>query len=714
MSFRSFIRNLSAIARADISTFQASNVTSAQAFQAGSISAGMQVPGSSRPAENVIMAYACIAARREAIGGQQPKLTNADMEEIENTPASELLASPNAAMDWDQFVRVIETHLTLHNCAAVHITRDNLAPELCPLQPEGLQAIMGIHQPSGTARIVAWNYIDPTTAVSREFPAEDVVVRMGYNPHAPLSSLSPTRVLDRTIKGDIAAREQNLGMFQNDATPRGYLHTDQGMTKEQALQVLDVWNSAQQGFLNRHKTAALWGGVKYDRVQLSPAELEFLESLRQSRIDFYMAFRVYPAMLAEMTGETGLSQGSSTNDQRVAWWEDVGLPELKLIAGLFTECLERLNLADGNTVWFNEASIPALARQRLGKVDQFGKLVGAGYRPDDVNDFLDLGLPEHPDNAGRVAFSLQTIGEDAVPPKGPAVPAPVAEAQAQKRAEIDSIFARIETALVTRAESPADGARAKRIEALEKTAAKRWSRFFIEQRGRVLRRLETLARNEQLARAASEADSLAFSVFPRAEEDKALVARINPVVVETMRSGWEEFGRATGIQNPFQIEDPNIQKAIAARKIQCLKVNSTTEEDLRGIFSRGFDEGATVNELADRVATYYAERCEGVDSDRALNAAETQTTGIVNDSQLLAAKDAGGLLKYWVHAPPGFGDDRPDHLAAAREYSEANAIALDATFRVGGEDMQSPGDPEASPANVCRCRCWLGFTKETR
>jgi hypothetical protein len=520
------------------------------------------------------------------------------------------------------------------------------------------------------------------------------------------------------------------------------------MTKDQALQALDVWNSAHQGFLNRHKTAALWGGLKYDRVQLSPAELEFLQSLRQMRIDYYMAFRVYPAMLAEMTGETGLSQGSSTDSQRIAWWEDIGVPELKLMAGLMTECFQRLNLA--GDVWFNPSQVPALARQRLSKTTTQKDILAMGYRPDDVNKYLDLGLPEHPDNIARVAFNLAEIGagenaergtrnaeagQEAAPASGASQakrelaqhlrqPGDRPPADAARSGMLSAV-ARLEEVL-SRAPHESEAhhagqAFAKRIEALETKAAKKWSRFFIEQRGRVLKRLGTLAENQVLARAVrstggspQQADSVVFSAFPKADEDALLVARLSPVLVETLKTGWQEFAAKTGIDNPFQIEDPNIQRAIAARQIQCKKVNDTTEEDLRGIFSKSFDAGETIPQMADRVAEYYADRCEGYDSDRALNAAQTQTTGIVNDAQLIAAQEAGGLLKYWIHAPLGLGDDRSEHVAAARTYSEGAAIPLDAKFRVGGEDMDAPGDPNASPGNVCKCRCQLGFVKDER
>jgi HK97 family phage portal protein len=730
MKLLSRIRNIARISRMD-------SADVARAWEARNLDgAAPEATGADRPGQTVTTAFACIVARREAIAARPPIVSDAADNVVESGPLAELVERPNAAMDGAEFRRVLETHQTLHNACAIHIEPDSVRPELEPLHPAGLKAVRGVYGPAGTPRAIAWQYRDPYTREQREFAPEDVVVRRGYSPYDPWGALSPTVALRETIVSELSARQQNASTFRNAATPRGYLHSDQGMTREQAMQALDVWNGAYQGHLNAAKTAAVWGGLKYEQLQLTPAELDFINTLRVFRIDYYMAFRVYPAMLAEMTGETGLSQGSSTDSQRVAWWEDVGIPELDMIAGMIEEAAVRLKIdrsarssarvlarseRDGLSrarvrrasarrggklyVWFNDAAIPALARQRLGRMEMLTKLTAAGYKPDDASEYLDLGLPPHPDNVGRVPFNLQEIGAEAPPP-----PAPDPAA----RAAGPDVFARLETAVaesLARSERAAGEARNRRVEAMEKTAAKRWSRFFVEQRGRVLARLQTLSRSDRLARAAEETDSLVFSAFPRVDEDAALAARLSPVVVDGLRRGWDEFAERTGVANPFVVEDPAIQAAIERRVIQGKRVNDTTENDLRNIFEQGFEAGSTVAQMADEVATYYRERCEGFDSDRAMNAAQTQTTGIVNDAALIAAEQAGGLRKYWIHAGPG-ADARPSHIRAAREYGEQNAIALEDRFIVDGEPMLAPGDPNASPANVCRCRCGLGFTKE--
>jgi HK97 family phage portal protein len=689
---------------------------------------GVTVTGADRPAENVVLAYACITARREAMGAAPLMVTDRNGNAIESGPLVDLLERPNATQSWDEYVRVLETFLTLYNACAVALVgeRGDLPDELVPLSPTGMTAEMGVHIPTATPRVMRWAYQDPTTGYRRTFEPEEVIVRMGYNPHAPLAALSPTKVLTRTIQSDIAARESNLGLFNNNSTPAGYLWTEKPTTKEQATEVSEVWNGAHGGYANRHKTAVLWGGLKYQKIGLTPQELEYVNSLRALRIDYYMVFRVYPAMLAEMTGETGLSQGSSTDAQRVAWWEDVGLPELDLLAGVHQEVANKFGASGrvGRTrsltrieraafdrrrgrseldVWFNDSAIAALARSRTARVDTLMKLLSQGWKPDDGNEYLDMGLPPHPDNVGRVGFALTPIGEDAEEKPAPAATGEKEDLAEQGQETIRALD-RLEELMRAKTDETRGRERetfAKFLAPREKLAREKWSRFFVEQRGRVLKRVESVARVEK--------DELLAAVFPRAQEDGQLVARMTALWAAHLQDGWDLFRTRTGAGAPFAVEDPRVQEAIARRRIQGLKVNATTEEALRDIFKESFAEGLTVADTADRIAEYYNANCVGADRARPMTAARTQTAGIVNDGQLAAAKAAGGVKKFWIHGDSE--EPRESHLAAAREYDAAHAIALEAKFRVGGEDMDAPGDPDADVSNTANCTCFLGFTK---
>ena len=204
-------------------------------------------------------------------------------------------------------------------------------------------------------------------------------------------------------------------------------------------------------------------------------------------------------------------------------------------------------------------------------------------------------------------------------------------------------------------------------------------------------------------------------VFPKADENAALSARIEPVLRDLIVDGVTYMANEAGISPASSHtlgQDPRLEAAVKARSIKGSSINDTTEEALRGIFQQAFESGASNVEIADQIAEYFATNCIGADSVRPMTAAQTQVAGCVNDGRMLAARDVGGLEKYWIHGHPQNPDAaRPSHVAAAETYSAENAIALDDKFVVDGEEMDAPGDSNASAGNVCNCTCSVGFRK---
>lgn len=747
MSLRTFISNLSNLGREAVVTradFSPANMPG-WAYESFGMVPGAagdpNVAGSSRPAENVLMIYGCLTARRESMAKVPLRVSLADDTLLESGPLVDLLAKPNQSMNWGQYVRILETHSTLYNMVVVAKVGEpgRVPDELIPLSPAYLIPEYGVHQPTGTAMVIRYNYSDPMTGAQRQYLPEQLLINMGYNPHAPLQPLSPLNVLRKTINAELSARQQNLSLFANNAMPAAVLENSNPMTKEQAEEVLTHVEARLKGVANRGKLLATWGGLKFNVLGLSPAEMEYLNGLKFLRTDYYIVFRVPPAMLYEMMPVEMGKGNESTESQKVEWWEDVGLAELDMIADLHQSIADdyaaagllgtrrKLSRADLRSIsrsdtrrvrsssgsvflWFDDNAIPALVRHRLARLDQQTKIATMGYLPDDINDYLDLGLPAHPDNIGRVPFALQPIG-DSVGPDSDQDPTidedPVQSQDPQK--SID----RLETLLIARAEVSRKRYNTMRdrfqsfIAPREKQAAKKYSRFFLEQKARVLDRLQKAS---PAARAEFDAAaSLLSTIFPKAGENGALFARLAPLWTEQLKDGWQFLNTETGIketQNPFTVDDPRVLAALREREIQAAHVNDTTEEAIRDLIGKALEAGESTAELGDRIAAYYAENCVGETSARPLTSARTQTSGIVNQGRQMAALEVGGMEKYWIHGNPN--EPREAHLAAAEKY-QANPIPLDEPFEVNGVSMMYPGDPSAPPAEVCNCTCMVGY-----
>lgn len=714
-------------------------------FMAGSpVPAGLRPIGLARPAESVTMVYGCVVARREAVAAVPLRVTDAQDNVIETGPVVELLSRPNQAETFEQLIRKMETYMALYDAVALAVV-DEGAPEILAINPARLEAQWAVHGPTGTPVATGWIYRDTTTGRQVTFKPEQLVLRQGFNPYAPLKGLAPLTALEQTIAGELAARQQNLALFANDGRPSAVITAPGRITVEQANELKAKWEDLYKGFSKRGQVGVLWGDAKIQELGLTPAEMEYLAGLKFLRTDYYMVFRVCPAMVNDMMGETGLSQGSSTDEQKVRWWEDVGLAELSILAGTLQDALQRLRLpgrADARTralsrlgrataararakapaagwwLWFDDGVIPALVRSRLAKIDQLAKVAGMGWRPDEVADWLDLGLPPHADNKARVAFSLAVIGEDDdLATKG----TKDTETLVEEAAKDEERWGRLEGMIRGLGERAGKSAAKKRqfdafLGAQTKLAAGRWNRFFVEQRGRVLERLGAgrMAHGAEGRSVREDADAMLGRLMP-GEEDGMLWARIGPVVTEQFKAGWDYFNQETGTDakaNPFQVDNPFIQQAISERQIKCTMVNRTTENDLRKIIAESIEAGQSTAELGDAIAQYYRDNL-GKTAGRPQVAAQVQTSGVVNESRMLAARQVGGLLKTWIHGSPD--EAREGHVAAEAKYGET-PIPLEEKFEILGGDgniylCDQPGDASLPVGELAGCTCMVGFAK---
>ena len=731
-------------------TFQ---VVGAQAGASGRLN----LPGMSRPAENVLWAYAAITARAEAMMQAAVRISNAGGDLVESGPLADLLSRPNRWQDGVAFIGSIETCLALYNRAYVAAVAEQgaLPDELIVLPPSNVTPLVGIHAPTGMRVPTGWMVRDGVTAREVRFDLDQLIAIQTWNPHNPyVSALSPTEPLKRSLQMDIATRESNLALFSNGGMPDYALATDQQWDHEAAKEFLQRFMDNYAGFGNAHKPALLYNGVKIQPIGLKPEELQSLEVLRNlTPQEIVAGFRCKPAMAGLMVGETNLSQGTSTQEQKVAWWSETGFSEAGRIASALQQflverypwpaargtrpvsrlqriecarCLRQTRAAmSGLTVWLDTTQVPELAQHRLSRIGEMQKLWGMGYPPDDLNEFFDLGLPDHP--AGRqgfVPFSVQPVDE--VGGSVPAIePAPAhAAAQDESRQILAGIRARIEAesrAIEDRAKAGAKALRTAYDSFLKpriKATARRYSRYYVEQEARVMQRLDqaigrSRATDERPLQAISNPDQLLRLMFPKSDENNSLTALITPLVNAHMADGWAFFRQAdapAGATVPdFQIEDPRVQAAIQDRVIHATLVNDTTEDALRRILADSFAEGDTPAMLADRIDAYYAEHAKGPTAPRPMTAALTQTNGVVNEGRLLAANFAGGLLKGWLHGSSE--DPRPAHVAAESTY-QAAPIPLNGQFVVNGHSCAAPGDASLPVEETANCTCTLVFVPE--
>lgn len=129
------------------------------------------------------------------------------------------------------------------------------------------------------------------------FNPADVIFFKFFNPTDDYRGLSPLAAAREGIITDFYAQQYNKAFFKNNATPRGVLETDKGLSNRALKRLKDLWGTIYGGQNNAHKTAVLEEGLKYKALSISPKDMEFLKLREFNREEILAVFGVYPVVL---------------------------------------------------------------------------------------------------------------------------------------------------------------------------------------------------------------------------------------------------------------------------------------------------------------------------------------------------------------------------------------------------------------------------------
>lgn len=189
---------------------------------------------------------------------------------------------------------------------------------------------------------------------------------------------------------------------------------------------------------------------------------------------------------------------------------------------------------------------------------------------------------------------------------------------------------------------------------------------------------------------------------------KAAAHSISRVLAPSIRATAREFGQrvvssaksAFGVEiKAFEDLDAEIESFIvrhAAERV--VQISDALRTQINRIILNGIDEKLSVEQVAQAIV----EATSGeLSMGRARRIARTETHTAANAGQLAAARSSPiRFRKRWLSTEDQ--RTRPAHALANDQVRD-----LDEPFRIGGEDMMMPGDPNASPGNVINCRCTM-------
>jgi len=515
-----------------------------------------------------------------------------------------------------------------------------------------------------------------------------------------------TEAVGGELDSDEMAEKWQKNYFYNDATPPFWANLP-GVQTSDLERMRDSWSQRLGGWLNARKPAFTNSeNLQIIKLADSMREMDFVQSRKWMRDVFLQHYAIPP----EMFGILESSNRSTIDSAYYLFSKNVISKRL----GFYERAINRQLVSvdfDNRLVMRFKFQIPEDEQFTLTKVNE-GLARGALTRADWKKA---MGYPvEAGDEVYLIPYSLAEV------PKGGVKPAPeqplVVPAPAESTETVEPF---VEVADADQpAPAPAKSAtvgtprKLGHWKAADSKATQGEGMF--RSRIRTYSATQQARLNKELAKNPEAYQKALDTAFSGADE--ALLHALAPAWLASMTDG-AELGRnvlSKKVAPSFTLYNKEFDAWVKLHGLKKAKeINETTYDALRKKMAEqvalgiGAGEGVGVGisgqeiaPLSQRMLDVTAGVYEDMSSYRATMIARTETMTSVNFGQQVVYESEGVKQKEWTATQDE--RTRPDHLDA-----DAQVVAINDAFTVGGQQLEYPGDPRGDAGNVINCRCTI-------
>lgn len=509
------------------------------------------------------------------------------------------------------------------------------------------------------------------------YKPEDIFHSMLPNPHHDWRGLPPLYAAQRPAAIQLAQQEQAWRFFRNGAKLGNFFGTEQPMDNTQRQELADSIDRAHRGAEQSHKTIVGSHGLKPHKIQATPEEADYIETMKIAREDQLAVMKVPPAVV----GLFEFANYANATQQERFFWQNGVAPLLSMLQEDVNELLLP-RLGTGYEAEFALKEVPAVQAMEHERALRYKALVDAGlYTPNEARE----GIGKPPVRGGDtlfISFGLTPLGAVAPAETGKAA----GEGPGRKQTRYIEDAAR-------NAKRQAILAGYARYEApLRRGVVAAWDLLESE----AMRRL----RQEEAKRARGIRDKQVSGDDVLPERDViAAMRRVLEAHYERTTDGRGQAALAeVGVDELF-VRDPEIVRYIERTALQRSKlIAGTAKEELRRVLIEANLEGMTLRQVESAIATLFDRK-----RFEAARIARTETTSAYNFATFMAWEQSEVVeSKEWV----AILDDatRESHADL-----DGERVGMDSFFSNG---LMYPGDPGGDAEEIVNCRCALLPTVE--
>lgn len=585
--------------------------------------------------------------------------------------ARKLFSKPNPKMSRFEFWEWVATYLNLNGEVFIYMVPSigqmmdsptrRLPAELWPLNPILMQHLLDENN-----EVHKWVYdsrieVDPKWMIHIKLP----------NDHNTIRGLSPITAMQIEIETDYFAAQSNRTFYLNNGRVDGILSIDKELeiSKDEIGELRRQWNQIRQGPDKGHDVAVVHG-MDYKPVGINQRDMEYIKGRTFTREVVSIVFGVPLPILGIYDSATY----SNAREAKGIFWRETLMPqEIRFQEKFQCEFWDRF--APELEGRFDFSVVPELRKDLNASLDAALKYRQLGYTRDEINKRLTLDMEPETDGGNVRWTTVQYYPEEgSTEPTQQTVKQTATEDLKLQDARGRTIYRRYQNL----------------HRVYEKSFASKISRYFFEQRTKVLQSLDLEQRyNDEDLRYAKTADEMTAIVLETFDkEDKRLVSMLKPL--------YHESGEAVAelVQDSLGLTDkPVISESIILEREYVLKgINQTVSQDLRKTIYQGLQEGETVDQITTRVKEYY-NRLTGKNKKHALTIARTESGYMMNTASFKMYEESGIAMKRW------HGGSRTTHQTNA----STGVVPIDHVYENG---QLHPLDGRGGAKENANCTCF--------
>lgn len=305
---------------------------------------------------------------------------------IKGHPITLLLENPNKAFSKQDFFELLSSWLQLSGEAYVkQITVNGVTKELWPISPDRITPVAS-NDPLELIGAYETKDSKGNLIRSEDFTPENIISFRFLDPADPIRGVGPLQVAAKAVDIDQEQLNWNKAAMQNRGIVDGVFTFKKDLDKAK-------WSTYKQAikemFGGKRDIGVIGSEATYQRLSLTPAEMDFITSRKFNREEIFIVFGVPP----QLAGAQEVSTYNNFSTARVVFWETTLTPILDDLKNTLNKALSD-QLGEYH-IDYDLTGIPALKKDQKEKAETAKIYSDMGVPMKQLNEMFSLGVPEY-------------------------------------------------------------------------------------------------------------------------------------------------------------------------------------------------------------------------------------------------------------------------------------------------------------------------------